>query len=207
MKRANGLGIMSNVVDFVFSIDCDKNFLAEKYLIKKLIHDREYRQWKATCLMFSSLSVFRKATVNISLNCWWYYVKTKPDMCKRVSSVIAVLAGSQPSGATRNPGVVRCGICGHHKEDVCHILFDCHGLREKRDSLWSRVENDMPHGLKTEIRLMTSFDKTVLILSGYGNKFIREWSELYKSTAIFIHELYNTRALLYDLLYIDTDDD
>ena len=205
MRRANGLGIMNDVVRYVFSIDCDKNFLVEKSIIKKMIRDREYRQWKATCLMFSSLSVFREATNDISLNCWWYYVKSKPDMSKRVSSVIAVLAGSQPSGMTRNHGVVECGICGHHKEDVCHVLFDCNGLSNKRHSLWSRVERDMPMGLKNDISTMSSSEKTILLLSGFGNKFIREWSELYKSSAIFVHEMYVSRAISYDLMNEDTD--
>ena len=174
MKRAKCLGIMSDVVRLIFSIDCDINYFSEKHRIKKLIRDREYCQWKATCLMFSSLDVYREATGDISLNCWWYYVKVKPDMYKRVSSVVAVLAGSQPSGFTRNHGVAQCGICGHHKENACHVLFDCHGMNDKRHSLWTQVEKDMPHGLRNDVRSMNSSEKTVLLLSGYGQKFIRE---------------------------------
>ena len=64
----------------------------------------------------------------------------------------------------------------------------------------------MPNGLRNDITNMSSFDKSVLILSGYGHNFIKEWSKLYTSTAIFVHEMYVTRAILYDLLFIDTDD-
>ena len=205
LMRASKLGIMSKVVDCVFSIDCEHNFLAEKSKIKKLIFDLEISRWRATCMMYSSLRLYRKSTNDISLNCWWYYVKTKPNMSRRVSSVIAVLVGSQPSGLQRNHGASSCGLCGC-QEDASHVIFDCIKLSDKRRQLWSQVESTMPQGLRNDINDMTSIEKSIILLSGFGNKFIREWSELYKNAAIFIHEMYVTRSECYDAL-LDTDSD
>ena len=199
MRRANTFGIMGEIVDLVFSTECDKSYPMVKSTIKKMIMDREVRRWKATCLMFSSLAVFRKATHDISLNCWWYYVKTKPTMCKKVSSVVAVLMGSQPSGFTHNYGENRCGLCEEAKDTVIHNLFVCRKLEEKRQILWSKVTDAMPLAMKTCVNDMSNFDKTVFILSGYGNKYVREWNELYYETACFVHELYKYRSEQYQV--------
>ena len=198
LKRAKNLGIMQDIVELVFSIDCDKSFTAEKAYIKDFIKNREQNRWKATCLMFSSLSLFRKATSNISLNCWWYYVKNKPAMFKRVSALVAVLMGSQPTGLTHNFGGKECGLCKVKcKEDAIHVMFECSRLEVVRMRGWSRIEEVMPPAMKLSVEAMSNSEKTILILSGYGNRYIKEWEHLYENTAVFVYELYSLRNNLY----------
>ena len=45
---------MHEIVELVFSIDCDKSFTAKKVYIKDIIKSKEQNRWKATYLMFSS---------------------------------------------------------------------------------------------------------------------------------------------------------
>ena len=50
---------------------------------------------------------------------------------------------------------------------------------------------------------MNKDEKAVLMLSGYGNTYIHEWSELYLNTVEYVDSLYKLRSNLYDTLPID----
>ena len=105
----------------------------------------------------------------------------------------------QPSGLTHNYGAVKFGLCEEGKDNAIHILFVCKKLANIRQQKWSKVTDAMPIAMKACVNEMTDFDKTVLILSGYGNKYIREWNELYYETACFVHELYKYRSESYQV--------
>ena len=111
--------------------------------------------------------------------------------------VVAFMMGSQPSGLTHNYGTNRCGLCEEDKDNAIHNLFVCRKLDHVRQQKWPKVTDAMPTAMKACVNDMTNFDKTVLILSGYGNKYVPEWNELYYETACFVHELYKYRSELY----------
>ena len=206
MKSALKLGVMNDIVNCVFSFECDLNFLSEKQALKKAVYERESNRWKATCLMYSSLDIFRKAHTSISLNCWWYFVKIKPVMFKKVSSVVAVLMGTQPSGLQRNHGIRCCGLCGTENESTIHVLFDCNKLRECRSQMWNNVTESMPEGLKLEMDSRDNTEKAIMLLSGFGQSFIHEWTQLYSNSARFVHTMYKKRSQLYDELASDQNE-
>ena len=61
----------------------------------------------------------------------------------------------------------------------------------------------MPHALATDFRNMSDEEKLVLMISGYGQKYIPEWREVYVNTANLIDSLYKLRSSAYDALPID----
>ena len=121
-------------------------------------------------------------------------------MFKKVSSVIAVLMGTQPSGLQRNHGSSCCGLCGTENENSIHILFECDKLNTFRTPMWNQVIESMPDGLKTEMNTRDNNEKAIVLLSGFGRSFIREWTQLYMASANFVHTVYYNRSQLYDEL-------
>ena len=76
-------------------------------------------------------------------------------------------------------------------------MFECSRLEVVRMRGWSKIEEVMPPAMKLSVEAMSNSEKTILILSGYGNRYIKEWEHLYGNTAVFVYELYNLRNNLY----------
>ena len=198
VKWISKFNALDELVNCIFFIDCDSEYLVIKHKINKTVLDVEHTRWRATCLMYSSLEVFRKATSNISMNCWWYFARSMPNMSIKVSSVMAVLAGGQPSRYQHNFDREPCALCDGCYDSATHILFDCQKLEPLRYELWQKLILSMPHRLAMECNCMSNVDKLVIMLGGYGNNYIHEWREMYINTANYIHELYRRRSRLYE---------
>ena len=196
--------LYGNLIDCVFDFECDRSYIADKSYIKKYILDIEVQRWKASCLLYSSLRIFRKATVNIQMNCWWFFAKSMPTQSNKASSVISVLMGNQPQPYQQNFSRDKCALCDDQTyDDNMHVLFDCTGLEPLRSHLFDKLTNSMPHALASDFINLNNDDKAILMLSGYGHKYIQEWKDIYSNTANLIDSLYKRRSNAYDALPID----
>ena len=192
------------LVECVFSLECDRNYLADKICIKKYIMDTEVQRWKASCMMYSSLYLFRKATDNIKMNCWWTFAKCTPAECIKVSSVISVLMGNQPQRFQQNLSREDCAICDEQTYDGnMHVLFECEKLENLRTQMLEKLTRSMPQALASDFMDMSNEEKAILMLSGYGHNYIPEWKELYVNMVNLIDSLYKLRSCAYDNLPID----
>ena len=193
-----------DLIDCVFAIECDRNYLADKLSIKKHIFNIEIERWRATCLMYSSLRIYTMATNSIQMSCWWFFAKTMPKAMRKTSSVVSVLMGNQPSKYQQNLSRDPCALCDYQGyDDNIHVLFDCDKLEPQRSRLYEKLTASMPNALCQNFRDMNKDEKAVLMLSGYGNTYIHEWSELYLNTVEYVDSLYKLRSNLYDTLPID----
>ena len=121
-----------------------------------------------------------------------------PHIKKKVSSVIAVLLGSQPKGLQRNIGQNTCCLCGI-KESPQHILFQCQPLNTIRTRVWADVLSVMPLGMAADLSALDPDSKTAFVLSGMNTtSFIEEWEDIYYKMANFVYCIYRERMLLYD---------
>ena len=192
------------LVDCVLSADCDRSYLADKLNIKKYIFDLEVERWRASCLLYSSLRIFIKATNNIQMNCWWYFAKSMPAESKKASSVVSVLMGNQPHAYQQNLSREHCALCDEQTyDDNIHVLFDCSALESIRSRLFDKLLDSMPQALAADFRGMCKEEKAILMLSGYGHRYIQEWNNIYVNTANLVDSLYKLRSNNYDALPID----
>ena len=192
------------LISCVLSIDSNRNYLTDKSIIKKHIYDVEVERWKATCLLYSSLNIFRIATESISMNCWWIFSKATPLASNKVSSLMAVMMGSQPAGYQQNFSRDPCSLCDESTYDnVIHVLFDCDRMAQLRCYLYRKLIESMPNALAEQFTNMSKHEKLVLMFSGYGHRYVPEWHELYLNTANYVDSLYKLRSTAYDALPID----
>ena len=193
-----------DLIDCVFSVGCERSYEADKLNIKKYILNLEVERWKATCLLYSSLRIFRKSTDSIKMNCWWYFAKSMPSATNKASSVVSVLMGNQPSAYQQNFSREPCGLCDDHTyDDTIHVLFVCDKLEPLRSRLYEKLVSSMPCALSLEFYDMCNEEKATLMLSGYGKTYITEWRDLYLNTANYVDSLYKLRSNLYGTLPID----
>ena len=132
------------------------------------------------------------------------FSKCKPMESVNVSSVVSVLMGNQPQRYQQNLSREHCGICDDQiYDDNMHVLFDCEKLETLRASLFEKLIRSMPQALASDFISLSKEDKAILMLSGYGHKYVPEWNEIYVNTANLINSLYKLRSCAYDNLPID----
>ena len=204
VNRFYKFNMINELVKCVISIEPERDFLSDKFCIKKHILDVENQRWRATCLLYSSLDIFRNATKSINMNCWWIFSKASPLTTNKVSSLMAVMMGGQPSGYQQNFSRDACTLCDSQSYDnVIHVLFDCDKLSQMRCQLYQKLIASMPQALSEDFHNMTKREKLILMFSGYGQTYIPEWRNLYMNTAAYVDSLYKLRSNAYDALPID----
>ena len=158
-----------------------------KLLIKRIVWKHESVKWKASCTMYSELYLYHDCVTEIKLHAWWSLVKARPEAFKQVSSVMALIQGSQPSGLQCNYGEGTCKLCHLSvKEDPVHVLFSCPRLAEVRQTHYDLVINEMPYALRQEVSNMGLLQKTSLLLAALKCAYVREWEPLYLRIASWI---------------------
>ena len=87
---------------------------------------------------------------------WWKYVARHSNKFRNVSSVVAVMCGTQPVGQGVNYGNRRCQLCNDHATDSpTHILMQCEELANIRSYAMAGLENVMPPAMKNEFARMS----------------------------------------------------
>ena len=90
-----------------------------------------------------------------------------------------------------------CILCGGGIEFIEHMLFDCCELQDIRTELWLEISNSCPSStLKDQIESMTLYNRSIFLLGGLANSYIREWDQFYCKIATFIYTMYIHRNKL-----------
>ena len=132
---------------------------------------------------------------------WWLFVKAGPIYFHKVARVMSVLMGGQPSKYQRNFDCITCKMCaGFFYESPMHILFECEALKHYRSTLWHVILSEMTDPLKQSINCMSCTEKVKFLLSCCNESYTKEWKNLYKAIADFVHKMYVYRAALYDAM-------
>ena len=170
--------------------------------IKGIIQKWDENRIRASCLLYRSLSTFSESVRYKKLNVWWKVVAANSAAFRSVSSVVALLCGTQPSGCGTNFGSRTCQICCDYTRDtVEHILFECAGLQNRRATLLKLLTDSMPYGMRESFAMLNTKDKAIFILSGLGKGcYIPEWQKTYLSASRLVHTMYSARKALYDSL-------
>ena len=169
-----------------------------KKLVKKTVFDYEKFCWKVTMNLLHNLPFYDSCVLNITMHPWWCFVKASPRYYRKVSSILAIICGSQPKFHQCNFDNNLCGLCcDRQAETPVHILFQCPCLNIDRDYYLSRVRFSMPFALRNEFINMTDREKCQFLLSAMNTKFNADWLSIYESISDFVHELYRKRKKLY----------
>ena len=192
LKLANDYGFKDKIIIGLSGGEYG-NINENKREIKKRIKERETNCWKATCLMYDRLKIYRVTIVSISMHAWYIFSNQYPQMCKKVSAVIAIACGTQPKGmycTTTNT----CVLCTRRAPDSPeHILFWCEVLSQIRDNHMQRIISEMPRALQLSFESMPPSEKVVFLISGFRCEYTREWSQIYKECANFVFSMYKER--------------
>ena len=191
-----------NLIDvLVDSLHADNegNVLKYKNMIKKVVYTHETNCWRATMSLLYNLPFYRFCVHDINIHPWWNFVKSTPSFFRQVSSVIALICGTQPKFFQCNFDNKFCCLCPDRILDsAIHILFECPALNVHRNLYISKIHLSMPFAMKNEFNNMTHSDKLIFILSAMNSKYCQEFLIIYKSMSLFIHEMYKVRKKLYE---------
>ena len=181
------------------SMNSENNSIAYyKSLIKKRVYEKETVCWKATVMMYSNLDIYECSVTKIKLHVWWKFQNIYPALYNQVSSVVAVMLGTQPTKLLCNLGSKLCQLCSNRSADKAeHILFQCEALSQIRHEHINKLMSTMPQAMKTEFRSMTLDDKTIFILSGLKSEYCPEWCAIYRAIIKFVYEIYTKRKQMY----------
>jgi hypothetical protein len=119
--------------------------------IKDLVWGHEASVWKASQLMYPELQICGKSINGIKLHPWWLVAHAHPGLTSKVSGIMALLCGGQPTSVQRNIGSPRCRICSSGDSDnVIHVLFQCLNqvLAVLRQRLLNTVTKNMPPAMR-----------------------------------------------------------
>ena len=168
--------------------------------IKTIILRCDEDMMKASCMLYRNLTTFMDCVEYKKLNVWWKCVAKSANSFKSVSSVIALLCGTQPSGYGENFGSrQRCKVCCSYDYDSMeHIIFECTRLQDKRQSMMNDLTNTMPYGMRESFLNLNIKAKTVFILTGLGSAtYVPEWQDIYLKASRLIRVMYIERSKSY----------
>ncbi len=149
--------------------------------------------------IYASLAIFVDVVNEVNLNVWWVVCKTNPHLKRCCCVMVRLITGNHNLNCGRRQytcNTRRCQLCDGDDESVCHFLFECQRLTDRRKELWSDVELSMPRPMVEEIGMMNNQAKVTFILSGFGCKYVPEWNSIYVALVRFVSNLY---ALASDL--------
>ena len=170
---------------------------ANKTLVKKIISEQEYFRWRATCFLYSSLSVYMSAIDKIAVHTWWIFANKFPHLLRKISSVVALLCGTQPKSLQCFQTM--CKLCQSRQPDsIEHTLFVCESLKSTRIDHLRKISASMPIAMNNEFSNMTPHRKVVFLLSGLSAAYTWEWTAIYSNIANFVYEMYRERFKYYE---------
>ena len=169
-------------------------------ITKDVVWKSEQVRWRASCLLYRELFVYRESVKGIKIHPWWILVAKKPSLMPIVSSVMALLMGEQPRGMQQNIGKARCTICQTGPDKPYHVLFECKALDNKRGLLLSRMVRCMPSGMTKDYQEMNNEHKASFLISCLQCTYVNDWQALLENIAKFVHTMYAERKIKYDMI-------
>ena len=145
--------------------DSFENVNTWKKIVKQAIWELETIKWKATCLMYKELQIYRYSFEHISTHPWWLVAKKNPHLCKYISAVMGVLMGGQPSGIQIFDGIL-CKLCeDRRKDDSIHTLMKCKSLAHIRAVYFDRIKQVMPQAMWNNFILLSDENKVSFFIN------------------------------------------
>ena len=168
--------------------------------VKNVIISLETDRWKASCMMYSELSIYMKCVRSINVHVWWSLAKTRPNLIYKIAAILAVCMGNQPKGLQCNFNRKLCYLCDQRQLDSPkHILFECDAFAIYRFSKLKQIIECMPEGMRYSFRNISLDEKVILLLSGlHCEVYIKEWSNLMIEICEYVYEIYRQRKTKYD---------
>ena len=171
--------------------------------IKTILLNFESMRWKASCLMYTELSIYTECVKSIKTHVWWFLARKRPYLIYKISALLSVCMGNEPKGMICEFRRRLCFLCNTRQPvSPKHILFECESLSSARSSKLKVIIDSMPNGLKSSFMEMNLNEKTTLLLSGlHCGKYIDEWSQLMINICEFVYEMYRQRKIIYDDMF------
>jgi hypothetical protein len=100
----------------------------------------EYYRWKAVCLMYKKLSIYRLVVMDLKESIWWKVAKEAPETLRACKFMIKLITGE--NGLEVNTGRFSneqreerlCKLCKTDVETEAHFLLSCTELNLARVS-------------------------------------------------------------------------
>ena len=195
VKRYNMTDVL---VDSLYTDNKGKT-LKFRNMIKNIVYTHETNCWRATISLLYNLPFYKYCVPDIRMHPWWYFAKNTPSFYRQVSSVIALICGTQPKFFQCNFNNMFCCLCPDRIVDSpIHVLFECPALNVYRNIYLSKIRLSMPLAMKNEWIDMTNSNKLIFILSAMNSNYSREFTIIYKSMSLFVYEMYRMRKKLYE---------
>ena len=154
--------------------------------------------------MYPELDCYYKGVKNISMHCWLRYAAKNPRITNQVSSVVSVMMGSQPKSLQCNFNKQTCSLChGQLRDNAIHVIYECPELEYARRDAWTKVLASMRSAIANQIDTFSTQNKLLYILSELQGPYVREWDDIYRNIARFVHRMYLTRYQLYNSISSD----
>ena len=171
-----------------------------KYRLSYSIFFFELMRWKATCLMYTELSIYTDCVKSIKTHVWWFLARKRPYLIYKISALLSVCMGNEPKGMKCEFRRRLCFLCNTRQPaSPKHILFECESFSSTRSSKLKVIIDSMPNGMRSSFMEMNLNEKTTLLLSGlHCNKYIEEWSQLLINICDFVYEIYRQRKIKFD---------
>ena len=192
-------GLLQRVIDSITSgVYVSK--VEWKKTIKRVIWERETNTWIANCIMYRSLTLYRKCICFGIIWPWWLFTKRHPSYVKQCRVLLRLVTGTHAiSERLRQLGNSRmCQQCNMMVTDsIPHMLFECQGAEDLRITMWGHVINNSPPALLLSISRMNYTDRCVFLLSGFNcSTLICEWDSVYINVCKFIVAMYDNKVSL-----------
>ena len=167
-----------------------------KRLVYSVVKKKDIQRWKVSCNFYSSLLM-----LNVHITCfrvigWWVHVKFKPLSAWKVKILLKCLFNvdqlnvnvSKYTGGSENS---RCRKCiDVVSENIKHVLFECPGNQEYRESEWKKVKDALLPNLFQSIECLAPSERTSFILNAFNCDYIQEWSQNYEVILNYIVNIY-----------------
>lgn len=180
------------------------NFKMEKSVIKRIVWEKEYSCWRASCLLYPEMDIYSGAIKCIAMTIWWKFVNRYPFMWRNVCNLVAIIMGAQPVKMGANWANIKymCGLCRVCvRENAVHVLFECNELEPLRNHCWQQLMQAMPVAMAGDLSQRSNQGKLQILLSGLGGDYVPEWDNIYTEIVKFVQSMYMHRKQMYDGLH------
>ena len=172
-----------------------------KKLVKFKVIEREARTWRIQGKIFSSLKTTYKSTAPYKMSSWWVFVHKNPIYMWKCVDILRLTLGVHKlntvlfrykNNTTDSP---LCQLCELYEcETVPHLLLRCLKFEDIRNVLWANVVSKCPSKSLLELLLLKNDEVvTQLLLTGFNNAYVPEWTEFFEAIAMFVSNIYKER--------------
>ena len=161
--------------------------LVFKKILKRRIHNHEESKHRITVLMYKLPREYIACFSVCYMWPWFVHASKYPECKHKCVTILRIVVGVE-----REKIPVYCMCRPDQKIDASHIFFDCELIKNVRTVQWEIVMQNVPTGLAYSLNNMSSFEKTVVLIKGFGVKYIPEFTHCYMQVLDFMFNMYKT---------------